>query len=103
MEDLLNYIPSIITTAVGLEQVKMIEQLRAVCDSAALSAADRVDNVCYGIIVKHAALVWSFDEPECILRQPTSGAKNGCNSIYESYVPVLHNGEGVPVTERRKL
>jgi len=27
MEDLLNYIPSIITTAVGLEQVKTIEEL----------------------------------------------------------------------------
>jgi hypothetical protein len=27
MQDLLNYMPSIITTAVALQQVKMIEQL----------------------------------------------------------------------------
>ncbi len=61
MEDLLNHIPSIITTAVALQQVKKIEQLRAFCDSAALSIADGAGDVSCGIIVKHADPAWSFD------------------------------------------
>ena len=52
--------------------------------------------ICIG--VKYKETIYFFD-----IYDISRTTVNGCNSIYEPYLTLLQYGEGVPVTEGRKL